>query len=307
MINSPSLKYSHNPKNTLKRGQHKFIAASLIPIVSLLIIFALVPIAMGLWLSLYNYNPLNVASPFVGFGNFKEMMTDTIFHKALFNTLIFVLISVPGNIIITLPVALAINAVSGKKLKDTFRTIFFLPTVTPIVAAALIWASIYDPSYGLLNMILSSFGINRIYWLSDPRTAMLSVIVVTLWQDMGYNIVIFLSGLESIPKMFYEAADLDGANRWTVFTKITLPLLSRTTLFIVVMTTISYFQVFTQVQIMTNGGPNYATQTLALSIYQNAFVYSRMGYASAMAVVLMVIILMVSLIQMRLMRNDWEY
>jgi ABC-type sugar transport system permease subunit len=164
-----------------------------------------------------------------------------------------------------------------------------------------------DGDDGLFNMILAHFGHANVAWLQNATTAMISVIVVTLWADIAYNIIIFMAGLDAIPAVFYEAAELDGANGFQKFRHITLPLLQRTSLFILIMTVISYFQMFAQFQIMTKGGPENATNVLAYNIYTQAFSYSRMGYASALATVLLIIILIISLVQLRVGKSQWEY
>ena len=183
-----------------------------------------------------------------------------------------------------------------------------MPAVVPIVALSYVWIIMFEPNSGIINQSLGAIGAKvPIYWLTDAKLALPSVIVTTLWSDLGYNIVLIMAGLASIPKMFYEAAHIDGANELQVFFKITLPLMARTMLFVSMMTCISYFQVFAQVQIMTGGGPDNASQVLAYAIYQNAFQFMRMGYASAMAVVMLVMILIVSVLQLVSVKIDWEY
>jgi ABC-type sugar transport system permease subunit len=173
---------------------------------------------------------------------------------------------------------------------------------------AIVWGYMLDPRYGIVAGILSAFGVNvQLNWLGDQKLVLASIIGLNLWQDLGYNIIIVLAGLESIPRMFYESAFIDGANRVLVFFRITLPLLVRTMLFVSVVTIISYFQVFTPVMVLTRGGPNHASELIGVSIYLNAFQFSRLGYASTMAVVMMAIMMVLSLVQMRLFRAGWEY
>lgn len=192
--------------------------------------------------------------------------------------------------------------------RSFFRGWMFLPAVVPIVAVCYVWLIMFDPANGVLNQALMALGMDHpINWLNDPRTALFSIVLVTLWCDLGYNLVILMSGLDNIPNMFLEAAEIDGANSIQKFFKITLPLMSRNMLFVVIMTCISYFQVFAQVQIMTQGGPENHTNVIGLNIYNYAFRYSQMGYASAMAVVLLGIILIVSLVQLKVGKQDWEY
>lgn len=295
-------------KSKRYKKELRFILFSLFPVMFLFVIFMVVPIIWGILLSFYDYSPLAVHSPFVGFKNYMDLWKDPVFVKSFYATLIFVFIAVPANIIITLSIASMINKVRNKHWRNTFRTMFFLPAIAPLAASSLIWSTMLrSGDDGLFNMILAHFGYANVDWLTNGVTAMLSVIVVTLWADIAYNIIIFTAGLDAIPKVFYEAAKLDGANRLQTFRHITLPLLQRTSLFILIMTVISYFQMFAQFQIMTNGGPQNVTNVLALNIYKTAFGYSRMGYASAMATILLLIILIISLIQLRVGRTQWEY
>jgi multiple sugar transport system permease protein/raffinose/stachyose/melibiose transport system permease protein len=273
----------------------------------LLFVFSIIPIAASIVISFSNSSGVGCSS-FIGLANYKELFTDIIFKKALGNTLFFVVVAVTINLVVSTTLAVAITSVVNKKLKNTLRGLFFMPAVVPIVALSYVWIMIFEPSSGVLNQILSVFGVpTPIYWLNDARLALPSVIFVTLWCDLGYNLVLIMAGLDAIPKMFYEAAHIDGANEMQVFFKITLPLLVRTMLFVSIMTCISYFQVFAQVQIMTGGRPDNASQVLAFAIYQNAFQYMRLGYASAMAVVLLVLILIVSVFQLVSVKIDWEY
>jgi ABC-type sugar transport system permease subunit len=160
---------------------------------------------------------------------------------------------------------------------------------------------------GIVNMALEMFGIPPVNWLTNPATALIAIIIMTLWADIGYNIVLFMAGLDSIPESIYEAAELDGASPWHMFWRITLPMLRPTMLFVFIMTSISYFQMFPQFQIMTGGGPFYETYVLALNIYDQAFRYMNMSYASAMAFVMLIIIFVLTAIQMRIGRSNWEY
>ena len=294
-----------------KAKQHatemQFVTFSLIPILVIFSIFAIIPIIWGIILMFYNYNPLSASSPFIGLDNFRHMLKDEIFIISFWNTFKFVLIAIPANIVITLAVAIGINSIRSRLWRNTFRTFFFLPCIAPLSGSALIWTVMLKQNDGLFNNILERIGLHTVNWLNDPSMAMISIIMMTLWADIGYNIIIFAAGLDSIPDMFYEAAKLDGAGHWRSFWNITLPLLSRTSLFVVIMTSISYFQMFPQFQIMTNGGPMNQTSVLSLDIFNNAFSYMNMGYASAIAFVLLIIILVITLIQIRLGRAQWEY
>jgi ABC-type sugar transport system permease subunit len=293
--------------STQKRAQNRFVFFSLTPIMIFFIVFSVIPIGWGLFLSLYQYNPLEAHSPFVGLQNFKDLLKDDVFIKSFWNTFKFVIITVPANIVFTLMIAMGINGIRNNHFRNLFRTIYFLPCIAPLAGSAVVWSTMFNKDTGLFNIILSALHMSGVDWLTNPSIAMYSVIAMTLWADMGFNIVIFMAGLDSIPKMYYEAAELDGANRWKSFWKITVPLLSRTTLFVTIMTCLSYFQMFPQFQILTNGEPQNETRVLALSIYDHAFTYMNMGYASAIASVLFFIILIITFIQLKLGKSQWEY
>jgi multiple sugar transport system permease protein len=261
---------------------------------------------------------LGGSNPFVGLEHFVNMVQGKSlearqFRTSLVNTLIFAVVVLPANLAITLPLASLIESVKGWA-KTIFRAIFFLPAVTSSVGVALMWESLYDPKAGLINEVIRFLGGPTVKWLSDPRAqilgvslAMWSVIMAYLWQDYGYNMVIFIAALQNIPKELKEAATIDGANAWHTFTRITIPLLRPTLLFVCVMTMISSFQIFDIIQVMTDGGPKEQTRVLMLDIYDNAFRYGRMGWAAAIGWVLTLIVMTVTIVQTRVLRTDWEY
>ena len=288
------------------RRRLAFVAICLTPMLALFALFSFIPIAMAIWLSLHRYNQLSAVSPFLGLTNYRYAFTqDALFLQTLGNTLKYVVVAVPLNIAVSLPIALGLNRL--EKLRALFRTSFFMPTVASAVAVSLVWLPIYDPQAGWLNALLARLNLPTASWLGDPKTALWSVLVAAVWQDLGYNIIIFLAGLQSIPGEFYDAAKVDGANVWARTRHITLPLLQRTFVFVLALTTISYMQEFTHIQVMTQGGPVNSSESLVLYVYLTAFQDFRMGYASAMSVVLMVIILVITLLQLRLLRQRWEY
>jgi multiple sugar transport system permease protein len=228
---------------------------------------------------------------------------------------VFAAIVLPLNFAITLPLAVLIESVH-ERLKAMFRALYFLPVVTSSVGVAVMWGYIFNAQYGLLNKGLKAVGETPVAWLQDPRVeyfgvpaAMLAVIVAYLWQDYGYNLVIFIAALQGIPDTLKDAARVDGANPFQVFWHITIPLLRPTILFTSVFTMISSFQVFDIIQVMTQGGPGRIgkTDVMVLEIYENAFRYDRMGWAAAMSLVLFVVIITITTIQMRVLRSDWEY
>jgi multiple sugar transport system permease protein len=302
----PVVKVRRRP-SLQKRKMNRFVWITLTPILGLFLIFSFFPILFGLFLSLSAYNPLANTAVFTGFENFRSIFHDELFLKSIGNTFLFVLIAVPVNIAATLLIALAINSLKNGKLQGLLRSVVFIPVISPIVGSALVWTTIYSYPNGLFNKIVYMLGGHSQYWLTGTATAMLSVILMTLWSDIGYNTILFIAGLNTIPEMFYEAARLEGAGKLRIFFMITLPLLSRTTLFVTIMTLFSYFQEFTRFQIMTSGGPDNITRLLSLEIYETAFKYYDMSSASAMAAVLFAIMLVVTIIQLKIGKSRWEY
>lgn len=261
------------------------------------LVFTLLPVFASLILSFTDWDLLTPLK-WVGFSNFTTMFTDEIFIKVMKNTVLFVVVTVPARMALALLVAVALN----QKLRGTlvFRTAFFMPVISSTVAIALVWQWIFNADFGPLNNILFALGMNNTpNWLTSTKYAMPALIIVSIWQGIGFNMVIFLAGLQGIPEQLYEAAHIDGANRWKQFWKITLPMLSPTTFFVLVMTTIGSFQVFDLAMIMTEGGPANATNTLVYHIYRNAFQFFHMGYAAALAWVLFIIVFAITLFQFR--------
>ncbi|MCL2486902.1 MAG: sugar ABC transporter permease [Oscillospiraceae bacterium] len=292
---------------------NKFVALWLTPVFASIIIFMVVPIVWGLALSFTNYRPLAPQTAFVGVDNFKKLLSDKVFNIALKNTLIFVFVTVALNIVITLGIAQFISTLGSNKTRSLLRAIFFMPCVAPLVASSIVWKQMYSTKYGLINTLLNSlFNMPHKNWLGSPDTVLPALIIFTLWADIGFNVIIFSAGMDGIPTDFYESAAIDGAGNFAKFFYVTLPLLSRTLCFVVTMTLISHFQMFAQFDTMTrvgnsSGGPANAGMVLTLNIYKTAFKYKEMGYASAMAMVLFVIILICSAVSQRLNRVDWSY
>jgi multiple sugar transport system permease protein len=254
-----------------------------------------------------SFTQWDIVSPpqWVGAGNYKEIVSSDLFWQVLRNTFYYVALAVPLTIILSLFLAIAVN----RKLKGIglFRTVYFLPVVTSMVAVAIVWGWLYNPEYGLINYVLRSwFGVQGPAWLRDPNWAMPAMIIVGVWKALGYNMMIFLAGLQSVPDEYYEAARLDGANTRQRFFSITLPMLTPTIFFVLVVTLIGSFQVFEQTYILTRGGPANATLTISYFIFQNAFQFFRMGYASALAYVLFAIVFVLTLIQLRYQKK-WVF
>ncbi len=282
------------------RTAFAFLTPSLIH----LIVFMFTPIAFSAYLSLHRWDVVVPDKPFIGLSNFSEMLSDSLFWNALKNTFVYSL-NVPLGMMLSLGVALLLH----KRLKGLgfLRTLYFLPSVSSFVAIALVWMWIYHPSFGAANFFLTSLGFEPSQWLNSEKTAMLSVMIFSIWLGLGYQMVIFLAGLQGIPEELYDAATIDGANTRQCFWNITLPLLKPTTFFILVTSLISSFQVFTSIYVMTAGGPVRSTDVIVYHIYQAAWEQLRMGYASAMSWVLFVLIMIVTWLQFKLMGKEVEY
>ncbi len=242
----------------------------------------------------------------VGLQNYIDIFESEFFLKIFWNTLYFVLLNLPLSIILPLLIAIALNQkLWGMKF---FRTIYFLPVISSMVAVALVWSWLYRPEYGLLNYILNKlFGITGPRWLENQSWAMPAIVLMSAWKNIGYNMVIFLAGLQNIPQALYEVSDIEGAKPWQKFFRITVPLLSPTIFFVTIITLISSFQVFEQTYILTKGGPANSTLTLSYYIFQNAFMYFRMGSAAALSYVLFAIIFIITMIQFKLQKKWVHY
>ena len=281
----------------------------MVPAMLHMFVFIVIPIVIGLVISFFNYNPLGSDNKFIGLENFVRLVQDADFRKALLNTLLFVLITVTLNIGIALVVAQMISWFKSNKVRSFFRMVFFLPCIAPMVATSVVFArSIFPTTTGFLNVALNKIGIDSINWLGDPKVVMISLIIYTIWVDVGYNVILFSAGINGIPSYVYEAADLDGASEWVKFRKITWPLLGRSFQFVIVQTLISHFQMFAQFAVLIlKDGPQNSGLVLSRYIYKMAFEYKDMGYASAVSLVLFVIIMTLSLIEQKKSAVDWEY
>ncbi|MEP7380351.1 MAG: sugar ABC transporter permease [Gemmatimonadota bacterium] len=261
-----------------------------------LLLFTAGPLAFTLFISFHDWDLLRLDRPFVGLGNYLELVRDPLFWRALANTALYALY-VPVSMALALGAALILNQpLRGMR---TLRAVVFLPTVVSYVAIAVVWQWMFNVDYGLLNFLARSVHLPGVDWLGNPRTALIAVMIVSAWVQLGYQMVVYLAGLQGIPAHLLEAATLDGARRWARFRHITLPLLRPVTVFLFVTGIIWSFQVFTLVYVMTEGGPVHATDVLVYRIYQNAWEFRRMGYASAMSWVLFALLLGLTLLQWR--------
>lgn len=291
------------------KSNRTFLLLVLIPIFIEAAIFLVIPILGTCGISFMDYNPLSHTAEFIGLDNYKEMFDDPDALIAFRNTIVFTVVAVGLNIVISLAIATLISQMRSNRTRSFFRMIVFLPCMAPMVASAVVWGrSLFNTKIGLINQIIEALGGEGVAWTGDARYVMISVIIFTLWADLGYNIILFSAGIDGIPGEVYEAANLDGAGGWKKWYYVTLPLLGRTTTFVVLMTLISYFQMFAQFSVLLfKDGPQNSGLVLTSYIYENAFVYKEMGYAAALSVVLFLLITVVSLVQQRLNRVNWEY
>jgi multiple sugar transport system permease protein len=243
---------------------------------------------------------------FVGFDNYVELLTDDpLFRTVLWNTFYFTVVSVPASTVIALGLALLFN--TGLRAVPLFRTAYFLPVITATVVVALVWRWFFNPDFGILNYVLYQLGVDSPpNWLASRTWAMPSVIILSVWKQVGYNMVIFLAGLQAIPATLYEAAAIDGAGRWSRFRNITLPMLTPTTFFVLVISIIGSLQVFDAVLGLTDGGPANATRTMVYHIWEEAFVFLEMGYAAAVAWILFLCVFLVTVVQWKL-QGRWVH
>lgn len=275
-----------------------------------MLIFSLCPVLIAIFLSFTDWNGLEklnlktFTEHFVGLNNYKMILSSSEFWTVLLHTLYYIVLYIPLVFIASLGIALLLN----KKKKGTmvFRVLYYIPVLTSWVAASLIWKWVLSPKYGILNQILESFGISGPGWLTNEVWAMPGIVLASVWKDMGFFGLFLLSGLSAIDPTYYEAAKVDGASKIVTFFKVTLPLLTPSIFFCLIMSLINAFQLFPQVQIMTEGGPNGATQVMVERIYTYGFSYFKMGYASAYSWLLFLIIFVLTMIQMKL-QNGWVH
>ena len=295
------------PKGSLSlmaRREERAAWLFLIPSLVLFTVFTALPVIAAFLISFAHWDLFN-APRLAFFDNYIALWNDPIFRQVLGNTGYYVVLAVPLQMLLGLLCALGLNR--GVPGQAFFRVIYFLPVVTSTVAAGLVWAWLFNSNFGLINMGLSLLGVNDLpKWLISSKWAMPAVIAVSVWQGLGYSMVLFLAGLQNIRRDLYEAAALDGATGWSRFWHITLPLLSPMTFFVLIISIIGSFQVFELVYVMTKAGPSNATNTLVFFIYQNGFMFYQMGIASAGAMVLFLIVLVLTLVQYRL-QNRWVH
>ena len=299
---------SNGWKNSMNKNKHPYVFIA--PAVIILTVFSIVPIIVAFLISFTDLDLKGLADwsnvSFIGMDNYSNLLSDELFHKSIFNTLFYVIIGVPLVIIFSLGIALLLNY-GTSKLFTVFRGVYYMPSITNIIAVAVIWGFLYNTEYGLFNYFLSFLDVEKIPWLGEPTIAKLSLIVLAVWKGVGINMIIFLAALQGIPKSYYEAAEMDGANRWQVLRNVTIPLLRYATFFVTVTTLIGWLQFFEEPFVMTNGGPLDGTISMAFFIYQRGFQFSEFGYAAAGSFILFIVIIIITLLQFKLRKSDTEF
>lgn len=281
----------------------RFILTVLIPTLLAFLVIRIIPIGQTLVFSFFNWNLIDGVGAFVGIRNYLSLFKDEIFYNAFINTISFTVFTTLFSVVLGLGFAYFIN--QKIRFKSVYETIIFIPVVLTFVPVCLIWMWLFEWDNGFINLVLRGVGLPRVAWLSTPRMSLVSVIIVSIWKVIGYNMVIFSVGLKNIPSMYYEAAMIDGASRWMTFRRITLPLLRPITLFVMVISVINNLKVFTQVYVMTHGaqGGGAQVEVLVSDIYSRGFVYFKMGAGAAESIVLLLVVLLFTLVQFRMGRE----
>ncbi len=295
-------------KRTLRQKQELWAFSFLAIPLFFFVVVRFFPAFYSFNVSLRDWSMLSLEKPFVGLGNFRDLASDEVFWKALRNTFKYVFLGVPIQIVVGLAIALMLHNI--RRFVPLFRTLYFVPYITSVVAVAWVWRFMYQPHIGLFNRVLLDLGFEQIQFLRNPNTALYSILAMVIWHGLGFQIVLFLAGLEMIPEMYYEAARIDGANGRQIFFRITLPLLNPTIVFVVIMSSIRFLQIFSEVINMSNeglGGPLNSTMSMVLHIYRTGFHKFQMGRASAMTVVLFLIVLVITFIQLKVVTRPYEY
>lgn len=285
--------------------QWKYCLAVLGPVCLAYLVIRIIPIFDTAWMSLHNWSLVKPIRPFIGLENYGKLAGDPLFRMALYNTTLFAVVTVPVTLVLAFTVAVLLDRPMRGRLENVYKFLFFLPVVPTMVPVSVVWKWIYDPSYGILNYALSFLGVPPQGWLIDAKLAIWAIIAMTVWKSVGYYMVLFLVGLKDIPMDYYEAASIDGATPWQRLTQITLPLMRPMLLFNVVIATIFAYNVFAQVYVMTEGpqgSPANPVRVIVMDMYENGFRYLKMGYASAEAMVLLLIVFALTIFEFRFLR-----
>lgn len=275
------------------------------PAIVIFSLFFIYPIFYMMYLSMFDWNFISPTKTFVGLQNFKDLLADADFRKVLTNTTVYTVLTVTLTTGLALLLALWLNR---KGMFHAFvQGAIFSPHIISLVSISLLWSWLMDPEYGLLNWVIGLFGFGPLQWLSHPGSSLVSLVIVAVWKGLGYNTLVFIAGLQSIPGDIHEAAALDRSKPWTTFHRLILPMLSPTIFFLVIINLLSSFQVFETIAIMTQGGPVNSTNTLVYYIYENGFRFFKIGYASAAGVILLFIVGVLTLIYFKLLSNRVHY
>ncbi len=284
-----------------KAKPYLFIAPALI----IFLVFSIYPIASMIQLSFFEWDFISPTKLFVGFQNYITLFQDSGFYQTLSNTFVYMILTVGLGILFGVLLALFLNKKS--KVNSFMQSIIFSPYIVSLASISFLWMWLMNTDFGLINYILSIFKIGPVDWLGSPKIALFSLVIISVWKTVGYNTIIILSALQSIPKHLYEAASLDKANRRQTFLKITFPMISPTLFFLTIVNIIASFKVFDTIQIITQGGPQNSTNTLVYSLYEYGFKFYKIGYASAIGVVLLVIISIFTIIYFKLLSKKVHY
>jgi multiple sugar transport system permease protein len=289
----------------LRTGKSRQWALLLFVIPAMLnfIVFRYLPIFWAINTSLWDYGLLAGFRRFLGFGNYLELFQDPAFFQSLVVTLRYFILYVPTTVIISMALASFVN--QNKPGVSFLRAVIFIPVITSFVVVSIVWGMLLNKDVGMVNAILSIFGIDRVAFLLNARTALPTIVMISVWKNVGYSMIIVVAGLKGIDPSFYESACLDGASKFRVYCKITVPMISRQLMFISIWATLQAFQSFIPIQTLTTGGPNKATNVIVYHIYNIGFNFGRMGYVTAMSIILLLILLLISVGQMRLFRRDY--
>ncbi len=286
--------------------RYRFVLIVLAPVMALFIYLRVVPTGQAMLMSLFDWELIKPAEKFVGLDNYVNLLSDDNFKLAFMNTTIFAVATTVFSVLIALLLAALLSRFVTGRLGGAIELLYFAPVLVPMVPVTLGWREIFNYQHGILNEALGVFGIDKQPWLSDPTMALVAVVILSVWKQVGYNMIILLVGMRAIPHVYHEAAAVDGAGAWAQFRRITLPLLAPVTLFVVVITTISAYNVFTQVYVLASdvqGAPGRLVRVLVYDIFENGFRFFNMGYAAAEAMYLFIIILGLTIIQFRFLRG----
>ncbi|CAG7645655.1 sn-glycerol-3-phosphate transport system permease protein UgpA [Paenibacillus solanacearum] len=279
--------------------------AMVAPAITVFSVFFIYPILYMIYLSMYDWNFISPVKTFVGLQNFFDLLEEEKFIQVIVNSTIYTMLTVSFIIILSLLLSLWLNRAGF--FYGFVQGAIFSPHIISLVSIAMIWSWLMDPEYGLLNGVIGWFGFGKLAWLSSQKTALVSLVLVAVWKGLGYNTLVFIAGLQSIPKDLYEAAALDRSSAWTTFHRLTLPMLSPTIFFLVIINMLGSFQVFETIAIMTQGGPVNSTNTLVYYIYEYGFRFFKIGYASAAGVILLLIVGVLTLVYFKLLSRRVHY